>query len=260
MRLPPITSIDRGQWLRLLRVTGKAPASADGSAPASADGSAPAVPEEISAAIKKAEERLLAAASPRGIYRVVTLDQVPMAGSSIARHLEGCDTAALLAVTSGSGIDDLLRTTQIRDMAMAVILDAGASVLIEQIADAAGQIIKADLEGLAAGRSDAASPFEASAPGAVPTGSSPADALRFATPRFSPGYGDYPLSVQRELLQLTDAPRRIGLTLTPGDMMTPSKSITAVIGLAGHPVSGHLATCEECTLRGKCDFMACVNR
>ena len=44
----------------------------------------------------------------------------------------------------------------------------------------------------------------------------------------------------------------IRVTLTPGNMMVPSKSITAIVGLADHPVMGRLATCGECVLREKC--------
>ena len=77
----------------------------------------------------------------------------------------------------------------------------------------------------------------------------------FATSRFSPGYGDYPLRCQREILQYADAPRKIGVTLTAGDMMVPHKSVTALVGLADHPVTGRLAPCSECVLRGECTFL-----
>ena len=49
--------------------------------------------------------------------------------------------------------------------------------------------------------------------------------------RFSPGYGDFSLDYQKELLILLDAPKRIGLTVTDSMMLTPTKSVTAVMGL-----------------------------
>lgn len=52
-----------------------------------------------------------------------------------------------------------------------------------------------------------------------------------ARPRFSPGYGDLALELQREIITALDCPRKIGLTLNQSLLMTPSKSVTAVIGM-----------------------------
>ncbi|MFR4384234.1 MAG: vitamin B12 dependent-methionine synthase activation domain-containing protein [Phascolarctobacterium sp.] len=49
---------------------------------------------------------------------------------------------------------------------------------------------------------------------------------------FSPGYGDWPLEEQKLLFPILDCAKRIGLTLTDGMMMAPSKSVTAIIGLS----------------------------
>lgn len=154
------------------------------------------------------------------------LESTAMEGMSIEKHLEGCDRVAVLAVTIGAEIDQLIARTQVTDMALAVVMDAGASVLAEQAADSAEAVMKEELAEKLPGT--------------------------FFTARFSPGYGDYPVRYQREILRSADAGRRIGLTLTAGDMMVPHKSITALVGLADDPVSGRLATCDECVLRDKC--------
>jgi len=54
------------------------------------------------------------------------------------------------------------------------------------------------------------------------------------TPRFSPGYGDLPLEVQKEIFNILDCPRKIGLTLNESLLMTPTKSVTAIIGIGAH--------------------------
>lgn len=51
------------------------------------------------------------------------------------------------------------------------------------------------------------------------------------TPRFSPGYGDLPLSLQREVFAALMPERHLGLTLGESLLMSPSKSVTAIIGL-----------------------------
>ena len=50
------------------------------------------------------------------------------------------------------------------------------------------------------------------------------------TPRFSPGYGDWPLTVQKDLLGLCGA-SLIGVSVTPSSLMIPRKSVSAVLGI-----------------------------
>lgn len=47
-------------------------------------------------------------------------------------------------------------------------------------------------------------------------------------PRRSPGYGDLPLALSREIVDRLDAARRIGVSVTSADLLSPSKSVTAI--------------------------------
>lgn len=49
--------------------------------------------------------------------------------------------------------------------------------------------------------------------------------------RFSPGYGDLSIDVQKDIFSLLDCQRKIGLFLSDTMMMSPSKSVTAFVGL-----------------------------
>ena len=51
------------------------------------------------------------------------------------------------------------------------------------------------------------------------------------TDRFSPGYGDLPLEMQKDVMTALDCGRTVGITLTDSLLMTPSKSVTAIIGM-----------------------------
>jgi cobalamin-dependent methionine synthase I len=51
------------------------------------------------------------------------------------------------------------------------------------------------------------------------------------TSRFSAGYGDFPLTAQKEIFALLDCPKNIGLSLTEHLLMTPTKSVTAAVGI-----------------------------
>ena len=50
-------------------------------------------------------------------------------------------------------------------------------------------------------------------------------------PRFSAGYGDLPLDTQNSIFGLLNLPKNIGLTLNDSMLMSPSKSVTAFIGI-----------------------------
>ena len=75
---------------------------------------------------------------------------------------------------------------------------------------------------------------------------------RYLTGRFSPGYGDWPITVQPAFMQWLDAGRQAGICSTASCVLTPGKSITALCGAADHPVKGKLAGCATCALRETC--------
>ena len=50
-------------------------------------------------------------------------------------------------------------------------------------------------------------------------------------PRVSPGYGDIPLTLQRDIISLLDTQRMIGVTLNDSLLMSPSKSVSAIMGI-----------------------------
>lgn len=131
----------------------------------------------------------------------VTLDTgVRFTSRDLARHLKGCDKVLLLAATLGSRVDVAIRRLALGSVAEGAAAQAVAAALIESYCDDVQA--KADTDGLA------------------------------QRPRFSPGYGDWRLEEQRLLFPVLDCAKRIGLTLTDGLMMAPSKSVTAIIGLS----------------------------
>ena len=74
----------------------------------------------------------------------------------------------------------------------------------------------------------------------------------YLTDRFSPGYGDLPLSLQPGICAVLDAERRVGIHVTPSFLMNPSKSVTAVIGLSDKPQMARIRGCAWCAMRETC--------
>lgn len=230
MKINSSSPICRDRWMAALHVKGRADA-------------------QLAAQFSEAEKLLFAAASPKGVYKIMERNDVKTKGFSIEKHLEGCHKVIVMAATLGIGVDNLLRKTQVTDMAMAVVIDSGASVLIEQVCDDFGQQIRQRIQGSELNRG-----LDAARLGAdrVANGVSDVAPLMYMTSRFSPGYGDYPLTEQSRIIGYLDAQRQIGLHVTADSLMIPGKSITALIGIADHPVTGRLATCNECVLKEKC--------
>ena len=180
-------------------------------------------------------DELSAALQPRSVWAVWPLVRtgdrfrlegtgVTLSGSTAARMLDGCETAALLACTLGARFDAMLRSAQARDMAKAVLLDALGSSFVEAGCDGAEEEISARFPAL------------------------------HRTDRFSPGYGDLPLDLQPALCAALDAQRRLGLTVTDSLLLNPVKSVTAVIGLSPTPQPARIRGCGYCNFRENCQF------
>ena len=69
----------------------------------------------------------------------------------------------------------------------------------------------------------------------------------YLRPRFSPGYGDFSIEHQYYITRMIDSAKTIGLTITDSLMMTPTKSVTAVIGLSTSEENCHRQGCEACS-------------
>ena len=145
-------------------------------------------------------------------------------GKSITNHLKGCTRAILLAATLSAEADKLIRQAAVTDMAESLAIDCLCSAAIEQVCNTAEEEIFSRID----------------AP--------------YRTWRFSPGYGDLPITLQRDILLALNAQRRIGLTVTESMLMIPSKSVTAIIGISDSPIERGESGCAACTMRDRCAF------
>ena len=137
----------------------------------------------------------------------VTFGDTAFESFRLAHHLSGCRSLLLFAATLGFDAIRVIRTEQMRSMARGAIADAAASAMIEQFCDDVQNTLADTYEkrGL------------------------------YLRPRFSPGYGDFALASQQDFFRLLELRGRLALTLSPDFIMSPSKSVTAVIGLTEDP-------------------------
>lgn len=117
---------------------------------------------------------------------------------NLYKNLTGCNEAFVMAVTTGIKVDRLLAKLNVTSQAEHFITDALSSAAIESFCDYVSDIMKTNL---------------------------------ICAPRFSPGYGDVSIHVQKPLLNRINAAELLGITLNSSYLMTPVKSITAIMGI-----------------------------
>jgi hypothetical protein len=169
--------------------------------------------EGVAKAIKKAIDRAYALIHGRGCYRTFRIDETLadrvtiedsrslFVGRNMVKLLGRCDYATLMATTIGEDLEERTEEIQDKDVADAYFLDVVGSWMADYMADRLDAIIQTEIFRGGYGR----------------------------TMRYSPGYGDWDLPVQRELLGLIGADA-IGLSCTETFILQPRKSVTAVIG------------------------------
>ena len=75
----------------------------------------------------------------------------------------------------------------------------------------------------------------------------------YTKPRFSAGYGDFGLEFQKEIFNALNLPVKIGINLNNSLIMSPSKSVTAIIGITNNPNTKDCKSCDACNKKD-CEF------
>ena len=147
---------------------------------------------------------------------------IEMSSETIRKAVRDAEQILLFAATVGAQFDLLIRKYSALSPSKALIMQAIGAERVESLCDDFCDEINAQLC---------------------------VDRKRL-TPRVSPGYGDIPLEMQRDIFAVLDCPRKIGLTLDESLMMSPSKSVTAICGIVSEPNDNIKTSCSWC---GKTD-------
>lgn len=149
-------------------------------------------------------------------------------GNDIARLLEGCDAVYYFCATIGSETDRLIESLKLTDLTLAYAVDLCAGLWVDAYCDELEKNQRARLE----------------------------EKGKSLTRRFSCGYGDMPLASQPSFIDALKADKFLGIRMTEGGMMIPSKTVSAVAGISDGPVNGG-RRCDVCVKRGSCDGGIC---
>lgn len=207
------------------------------------------IPESLHALIDECISETLSAMKPRMVMKryhlnkpdsslpsreryekgiVLSGSRITLTGESIAKHLIYCDEAFLISTSIGLGVERLIKRYMMTDPAKGVIMDSCGSVAVEAVTQAA---------------EDEAGELAA------------ADGLNI-TWRFGPGYGDLPITIQRDIIEELDATNRIGVAVNDDCLLSPTKSETAVIGIMKQEREKRGSSCDVCRFRESCNIKA----
>jgi hypothetical protein len=155
---------------------------------------------------------------------ILDIEGMIIDSESLSRNLKDCDEVYLFAATAGIGIDRMIKRAELTNVAKAAIYQATGAEIVECICDELNDRLKERVA---------------------------KEGLRLK-PRFSPGYGDTSLELQKDFERLLHM-SEIGIHLNESLLMVPSKSVTAFIGItksqAKEKTGCAACTATNCTIR-----------
>ncbi|MBO5889721.1 MAG: Vitamin B12 dependent methionine synthase activation subunit [Clostridia bacterium] len=131
---------------------------------------------------------------------VLNLGFTTLTSKDLLKNLQGAKEIILFTATIGIGLDRLIQRYSAVSQVKAVVFQAIGAERIESLCNLFNSEIKKE--------------------------------YKLTKPRFSPGYGDFPLEVQKDIISVLSASKNIGVTLNESLLMSPSKSVTAIIGVS----------------------------
>jgi hypothetical protein len=154
--------------------------------------------------------------SEEGMYLKGT--KLFLKGEAIKGHLSKACKCAVMAVTLGLEVERRIALYTRTELTKGLVFDACAAAAVESLCELVQNEIKNKAESMG---------FD-------------------ITARFSPGYGDFPIELQKEIINVLKAYERIGLSVNESSVMIPRKSVTAVIGLQQESCESQSSSCGCC--------------
>ena len=152
---------------------------------------------------------------------VVEFEFAKTTSKHLAKHLKNCDQAIVFCATIGLDIDRLIAKYGVVSPAKALTFQAIGAERIESLCELFYEEMRAKYNNL--------------------------------KPRFSPGYGDLDLAFQSDIFSALDCAKKVGVTLTDTLLMSPSKSVTAIMGISNQVCAREKAGCKGCDDKD-CEF------
>ena len=176
-----------------------------------------AVDDQTLALIRDSFEDLERVAKRRIVYRIfelmvsdeehLNIEGLEITSRNLAKNMKGCTQVVMLGATLGVEVDMLMKRYSLTEMSRTVVFQACAAAMLEEYLNHWQKSLKEEMT----------------------------------------SQGDFSILHQKDILGMLDCAKKIGLTMTESSMLTPTKSVTAVIGLGREEVHCHEEGCESCS-------------
>ena len=198
--------------------------------------------EEIKNQIQESIQLTKETINPRCIYKICSVEKckteedekvvylkegnIKFESNDIYNLLSECDECILMSATLGLEIEKEIRKLTYTDLTKGIIVDACATTAIEEVCDTLQYNIEKNL----------------------------LKEEKYITMRYSPGYGDLPIEKNKDIIDILNSPKEIGLTVTESGIMIPRKSVVALIGISKKRIKKLRRSCEDCGNKDNCKF------
>ena len=175
--------------------------------------------------------------NPRYTFRVYSIKKnkgiIEFEGSNLKLEsrdlynvLKDCNKCILMAATIGLDIEKDIRKYSFTELTKGIIIDSCATTAIEEVCDMVQEEVQNNI----------------------------LEDGQYTTLRYSPGYGDLPIEKNKDILNLINGQKEIGLTITTNGIMIPRKSVIAIIGISDNKLSQVKKSCKNCNNKDTCKF------
>lgn len=147
-------------------------------------------------------------------------------GNDIYNLLKNCNRCILMAVTLGNSIERHIRLYEKVDLTKALILDSCATTAVEELCDLVEEKVKNKY----------------------------VNKDEELTCRYSPGYGDLNLDVQKDFIDVLNCKKRIGINVSEHMILFPRKSVTAILGVKKYSGKNKKKSCVDCNNYERCIY------
>lgn len=195
--------------------------------------------KDLESVMQLAQKELLKIATPRKLamnfstrkvdgYYLIEGANITLKSEDINNLFRDIEHISIIAVTLGIAVDKRIEYYARCDKLKMLVLDALASVYVEEIADSFTSEVNKNFGDF------------------------------YPTVRYAPGYGDLDISIQKDILSVLDANKKLGIMLSDTFLMTPLKSTTGIVGYS-RKIQPQFFDCGNCRL-SRCGGENCPRR
>ena len=181
---------------------------------------------EISDLLNECMDEIKQIAQPKVVVKKFKIAKDPLRleesgdeiiGDQMADMLKDCEECLLIGCTLGIAMERKIKFYAKIDMTKSTVMDAVANAYLEEYCDKYEETL----------------------------------GINNRTYRACPGYGDFPLEFNRRIAILLDISKKIGVTITPNNLLIPQKSMLGMIGIGSDK---RKKSCGNCVMKEDCPF------